>query len=123
MTSAVRVSEQQAHRGRGASAWGDFSTSIFNLDADPNERERVTLTCAKRKNGSGRKQRPASRDLQGLHRHLLYGTAWRIVLVRHRMKTLYSRALWAYLLQRKYSAECALRPVGIYRELMTAAAR
>jgi replicative DNA helicase len=42
----------QAHRGRRASAWGDFSTSIFNLDADPHEPERVTLTCAKRKNGS-----------------------------------------------------------------------
>jgi hypothetical protein len=46
------ASREQAHRGRGASAWGDFSTSIFNLDADPHEQERVTLTCGKRKNGS-----------------------------------------------------------------------
>jgi replicative DNA helicase len=42
---------EQAHRGRGASAWGDFSTSIFNLDADPHDKERVKLTCGKRKNG------------------------------------------------------------------------
>jgi replicative DNA helicase len=46
------ASREQAHRGRGASAWGDFSTSIFNLDADPHDRERVTLTCAKRKDGA-----------------------------------------------------------------------
>ncbi|MCA1594696.1 MAG: AAA family ATPase [Acidobacteria bacterium] len=45
------AAREQAHRGRGASAWGDFSTSIFNLDADPHEQERVTLTCGKRKNG------------------------------------------------------------------------
>jgi replicative DNA helicase len=45
------AAREQAHRGRGASAWGDFSTSIFNLDADPHEQERVTLTCAKRKDG------------------------------------------------------------------------
>jgi hypothetical protein len=46
------VAREQAHRGRGASAWGDFSTSIFNLDADPNDKERVTVTCGKRKNGA-----------------------------------------------------------------------
>lgn len=45
------ATREQAHRGRGASAWGDFSTSIFNLDADPNDKERVTVTCGKRKNG------------------------------------------------------------------------
>lgn len=45
------ASREQAHRGRGASAWGDFSTSIFNLDADPHDKDRVTLTCGKRKNG------------------------------------------------------------------------
>lgn len=42
---------EQAHRGRGASAWGDFSTSIFNLDADPNDQGRVMITCGKRKDG------------------------------------------------------------------------
>ncbi len=42
---------EHAHRGRGASSWGDFSASIFNLDADPNDHTRITLTCAKRKNG------------------------------------------------------------------------
>ncbi|HVF54729.1 MAG TPA: DnaB-like helicase N-terminal domain-containing protein [Pyrinomonadaceae bacterium] len=45
------ASREQAHRGRGASAWGDFSTSIFNLDADAQDQERVTITCGKRKNG------------------------------------------------------------------------
>lgn len=45
------ATREQAHRGRGASAWGDFSTSIFNLDADPHDQERVTVTCGKRKNG------------------------------------------------------------------------
>jgi hypothetical protein len=45
------VTREQAHRGRGASAWGDFSTSIFNLDADAKDQERATLTCGKRKNG------------------------------------------------------------------------
>jgi RecA-family ATPase len=29
---------EQAHRGRGASAWGDFSTSIFNLEADAKDK-------------------------------------------------------------------------------------
>ncbi len=45
------ATREQAHRGRGASACGDFSTSIFNLDADAQDQERVTLTCGKRKNG------------------------------------------------------------------------
>lgn len=40
-----------AHRARGASAWGDFSTSIFNLEADKADTNRVTLECAKRKDG------------------------------------------------------------------------
>ena len=45
------AAREQAHRGRGASAWGDFSASIFNLEADARDPSRVTLTCAKRKNG------------------------------------------------------------------------
>lgn len=45
------ATREQAHRGRGASAWADLSTSIFNLDADPHDQERVTVTCGKRKNG------------------------------------------------------------------------
>jgi hypothetical protein len=45
------AAREQAHRGRGASAWGDFCSSIFNLDADPHDKERVTVTCGKRKNG------------------------------------------------------------------------
>ncbi len=44
---------EQAHRGRGASAWGDFSTSIFNLEADPKDKNRIVLTCGKRKDGEG----------------------------------------------------------------------
>lgn len=47
------ATREQAHRGRGASAWGDFSSAIFNLDADPHDQDRVTLTCAKRKDGAG----------------------------------------------------------------------
>jgi putative DNA primase/helicase len=42
---------EQAHRGRGASAWADFSTSIFNLEVDTGDKNRVTLTCGKRKDG------------------------------------------------------------------------
>jgi hypothetical protein len=45
------AAREQAHRGRGASAWGDFCSSIFNLDADPHDKERVTVTCGKRKDG------------------------------------------------------------------------
>lgn len=44
---------EQAHRGRGASAWGDFSTSIFNLEADAKDKSRIILTCGKRKDGEG----------------------------------------------------------------------
>jgi hypothetical protein len=40
-----------AYRGRGASAWGASSSSVFNLDADPGDRGRVTASCAKRKDG------------------------------------------------------------------------
>jgi hypothetical protein len=42
---------EAAHRGRGASAWSDFATSIYNLEATPSDRERVILECAKRKDG------------------------------------------------------------------------
>lgn len=42
---------EAAHRGRGASAWADFSTSIFNLEADSGHEDRITLTCGKRKDG------------------------------------------------------------------------
>ncbi len=41
---------EAAHRGRGASAWADFSTSIFNLEGH-SDSDRVTLKCAKRKDG------------------------------------------------------------------------
>lgn len=44
-------SREPAHRARGASAWGDFATSIFNLEASPEDKSRVRLTCAKRKDG------------------------------------------------------------------------
>jgi hypothetical protein len=42
---------EQAHRGRGASAWADFSISIFNLEADAKDQNHATLTCGKRKDG------------------------------------------------------------------------
>lgn len=41
----------KAYRSRGASAWGCWPTSVFNLTINPNNADRVTLTCAKRKNG------------------------------------------------------------------------
>jgi len=44
-------SREQAHRGRGASAWADFSTSIFNLEVDSKDKNMSTLTCGKRKDG------------------------------------------------------------------------
>ena len=43
--------KEEAHRGRGASAFSDFSTSIFNLEANGSDEDRVTLTCGKRKDG------------------------------------------------------------------------
>lgn len=45
------ATREQAHRGRGASAWADFSASIFNLEADQRDKNRATLICGKRKNG------------------------------------------------------------------------
>ncbi|HVF51804.1 MAG TPA: AAA family ATPase [Pyrinomonadaceae bacterium] len=44
-------SREPAHKARGASAWGDFATSIFNIEASPEDRSRIQLTCAKRKDG------------------------------------------------------------------------
>ncbi len=43
---------EAAHRGRGASAWADFASAIFNLEYDQIS-DLVTLTCAKRKSGTG----------------------------------------------------------------------
>jgi hypothetical protein len=43
---------EAAHRGRGASAWADFSSAIFNLEHDQVS-GLDTLTCAKRKSGTG----------------------------------------------------------------------
>lgn len=40
-----------AHRGRGASAWADFSTTIINLEAVKDTPDQVILECAKRKDG------------------------------------------------------------------------
>jgi hypothetical protein len=42
---------EAAHRGRGASAWADFGTTIFNLQADADHHDGVILECAKRKDG------------------------------------------------------------------------
>ena len=57
------ATREHAHRGRGASAWADFSVSIFNLDADASDQTRVTLTCGKRKNG-GRYERLLKLDTE-----------------------------------------------------------
>jgi putative DNA primase/helicase len=43
---------EKAYKSRGASSFGCGATTVFNLTADPASPERVTLTCAKRKNGS-----------------------------------------------------------------------
>lgn len=43
---------EAAHRGRGASAWADCAAAIFNLEHDQTS-DAVTLTCAKRKTGTG----------------------------------------------------------------------
>ena len=45
------TTQETAHRGRGASAWADFPTSIFNLEADPKDQKVVRVFCAKQKNG------------------------------------------------------------------------
>jgi RecA-family ATPase len=42
---------EAAHRARGASAFGDYSTSIFNLESNSGGADCRTLTCGKRKDG------------------------------------------------------------------------
>lgn len=44
-TGAAR--DARAYRMRGASAHGCFARSVFNLEPDAHDRERVTLACAK----------------------------------------------------------------------------
>jgi ABC-type lipoprotein export system ATPase subunit len=56
---------EAAHRGRGASAWADCSAAIFNLEHDQTT-DTVTLTCAKRKTGTGQNYEMALRlDREG----------------------------------------------------------
>jgi len=42
---------EAAHRGRGASSFGDNVAAIFNLECNPATPDLVTLICAKRKTG------------------------------------------------------------------------
>ncbi|HEX5731515.1 MAG TPA: DnaB-like helicase N-terminal domain-containing protein [Blastocatellia bacterium] len=42
---------EKAYRARGASAWGCWPTSIFNITSGADNPERMTLSCAKRKDG------------------------------------------------------------------------
>lgn len=42
---------EAAHRGRGASAWADAAAAIFNVEIDPSDKNRITVTCGKRKSG------------------------------------------------------------------------
>jgi hypothetical protein len=42
---------EKAYRARGASAWGCYPTSVFIITAHPTDKDKVTLTCAKRKDG------------------------------------------------------------------------
>lgn len=41
--------DSRAYRGRGASAYGCFARSVFNLEPDTKDRDRVMLACAKSK--------------------------------------------------------------------------
>jgi hypothetical protein len=43
------LTREPAHRGRGASAWGDSASAIFNIEHS--QTDGTTLFCAKRKNG------------------------------------------------------------------------
>ena len=43
--------KEAAHRGRGASTFGDYATSSFNLEAHTGGADCRTLTCGKRKDG------------------------------------------------------------------------
>lgn len=43
--------KEAAHRGRGASAFGDYATSSFNLEPHAGGADCRTLTCGKRKDG------------------------------------------------------------------------
>lgn len=45
-----RTSEK-AYSARGASAWGCYPTSVFAVEASTAGKDRITLTCAKRKDG------------------------------------------------------------------------
>jgi RecA-family ATPase len=42
---------EAAYRGRGASSFGCYATSVLNLIADGNDQNRVKVECAKRKDG------------------------------------------------------------------------
>jgi hypothetical protein len=46
------LTREPAHRARGGSAYGDRVTAIFNIDGDPQNKDRIRVTCAKEKTGN-----------------------------------------------------------------------
>lgn len=46
------LTRQPVHRMRGGSAYADRATSIFNVDGDPDNEDRILVTCAKEKTGN-----------------------------------------------------------------------
>jgi RecA-family ATPase len=42
------LTREPAHRARGGSAYGDRVTAIFNIDGDPQNKDRIRVSCAKK---------------------------------------------------------------------------
>ena len=46
------ATREPAHKMRGGSAYGDRATAIFNVEGDPENKDRIRVTCAKEKTGN-----------------------------------------------------------------------
>jgi len=46
------VTREAAHKMRGGSVYGDRATSIFNIEGDPQNVDRIIVSCAKEKTGN-----------------------------------------------------------------------
>ena len=46
------ATREPAHKMRGGSAYGDRATAIFNIEGDPESKDRIRVTCAKEKTGN-----------------------------------------------------------------------
>lgn len=51
MTQDESRTSEKAYSARGASVWGCYPTSVFTIEASTAGKDRITLTCAKRKDG------------------------------------------------------------------------